>query len=68
MKTRKRKSKKKRKSKAAGNEKKEIGKEEKIEGIDLEGVKRNSTSEEWRSYRDSRGMDVEIESDYGLWT
>ena len=67
-KAKKKKNKKKQKSKAAGDEKKEIGKEERIEGMDLEGVKRNWTSEEWRSYGDSKGLDVEVESDYGPWT
>ena len=67
-KAKKRRNKKKRKSKTAGDEIKEIEKEERIEGVDLEGVKRNWTSEEWRSYGDSRGLDVEVESDYGPWT
>ena len=67
-KTKKKRNKKKRKSKAAEDEKKGIGNEERIEGIDLEGVKRNWTSEERRCYGDSKGVDVEVESDYGPWT
>ena len=66
-KARKKKNKKKRKSKAAGNEDNKVEEEERIEGMDKEGVKRNWTVEEWKSYGDSIGFDVEVESDYGPW-
>ena len=67
-KARKKRNKKKRKLKAAGNEDIEVEEKEKIEGTDKEGVKRNWTVEEWKSYGDSIGCDVEVESDYGPWT
>ena len=66
-KARKKKNKKKRKSKTAGNEDNEVEEKERIEGMDKEGVKRNWTVEEWKSYGDSIGFDVEVESDYGPW-
>ena len=57
-----------RKSKSAGNKEKEVEEEGKIEGVDKEGVKRNWTEKEWRSYGDSIGYEVQVESDYGPWT
>ena len=66
-KAKKKKNKKKQKSKAAGNEENEVEEKERIEGTDKEGVKRNWTVEEWKSYGDSIGYDVEVESDYGPW-
>ena len=66
-KARKKRNKKKRKLEAAGNEKSEVPEKERVEGTDKEGVKRNWTVEEWKSYGDSIGYDVEVESDYGPW-
>ena len=67
-KAKKKKNKKKRKSKAAGNDKGEIDDEKKVEGVDMMGVKRNWTVGEWRKYGESKGYEVEVESDYGPWT
>ena len=66
-KAKKKKNKKKRKSKATGNEENEVEEKERREGTNKEGVKRNWTVEEWKSYGDSIGYDVEVESDYGPW-
>ena len=66
-KARKKKNKKKRKSKTARKEENEIEETERVEGMDKEGVKRNWTVEEWKSYGNSIGYDVEVESDYGPW-
>ena len=66
-KAKKKRNKKKRKSKAAGDEENIVEEKERIEGTDKEGVKRNWTVEEWKSYGNSIGYDVGVESDYGLW-
>ena len=67
-KTKRKKNKKKRKSKTAGNGNKEIEEGEKVERVDLDGVKRNWTVGEWKKYGESNGFEVEVESDYGPWT
>ena len=66
-KARKKKNKKKWKSNTAGNKENEVEEKERIEGTDKEGVKRKWTVEEWKSYGNSMGYDVEVESDYGPW-
>ena len=66
-KAKKKKNKKKRKSRAAEDEENKVEEKERIEGEDKEGVKRNWTVEEWKSYGNSIGYDVEVESDYGPW-
>ena len=67
-KAKKKRNKKKRKAKVASSEKKEIDEGEKVEGVDMNGVKRNWTIGEWRRYGESAGYEVEVESDYGPWT